>query len=143
MAIQDTNIATLYIGTNEVAGITSLTQDDPENQARYSDALSDETPALLSVGPPTTGRGLSLEVEVDDEDTTGQIALDAAKISKAKVTGVVFYPYKKLAGNPKYTGDIYVISSGPIGSTGNTNKTRKKSYKLLWAAEPTAGTESA
>jgi hypothetical protein len=141
MAVQTTNVAALYFGTtNYVKGITSLIEDDPENVPRYSDALSDSAPVLLTVGPPQSGRAMTLEVEIDSTDTNGQVALDTAKTSKAKITGAIYYPYGKVTGNPQKTGDIYVLTSGSTGSTGNTSKARKKQYKLLWAAEPTPGT---
>jgi hypothetical protein len=142
MGRKTTNLAELYLTTHKVAGVSSIVQRNPDNVIVTSDELSDSPPAILGLNPPTEGKTLELEVEIDDTDTNGQAALSAAKLSRALVTGVVYYPYGKSTGADKFSGSVYVKSSPELGSTGNSNKARKGKYVLTWSSEPTQAVES-
>jgi len=142
MAAITTNLAELYISTNKLKGVVSLVQKNADNVVILSEELTDGRSAVLGLDSPRDAVYIEGEIEIDDTDTTGQVALATAKASKAAVASVAFYPNGKSTGAKKFSGSVYVVAIPNLGSTGNTSKTRKGSLKLVWSATPTEGVES-
>lgn len=142
MAAITTNLAELYISTNKVKGVTSLVQKDADNVVILSDELTDGRSTVLGLDSPREAITIEGEIEIDDTDTTGQVALKTAKAAKSLVASVAYYPNGKSTGAKKFSGSAYVVSIPDLGSTGNTSKSRKGKLKMVWSAAPTEGAEA-
>lgn len=142
MARRTSNLADLYIGTNAVQHIASLTYDFPDRESIESEVLTDGPKQILGVGAPNGPHTMEVVCELDSADTNGQGALQAAYDAGTLVENAAMYPDGRTTGSIEYTGSFYVRSCPRQGSAGNENKARKGTFGILWAAAPAKGTYS-
>lgn len=142
MGRRTSNLADLYIGVSKVTQIASITYDFPDRESIESDVLTDGPKEVLGVGAPNGPHAMEVVCELDNEDTNGQGALQAAYDTGALVENAAFYPDGRVTGAIEFTGSFYVRSCPRQGSAGNENKARKGTFNILWAAAPTKGTYS-
>ncbi len=140
MARQTTNTAEVNIGSNQVANVVDATYITPDREPILSNALNEDVPSLIGVG----ARGeyaIEFEVEIDEADTNGQAALNAAYAAKSSVT-VNYYPEGQTAGNTEHTGTARVTQIPNLGGQGKDD-VKRGTYHLVFDGAPTDGTYSA
>lgn len=140
MSRTSTNGAEVFVGSNEVANVVDITFTVPERTEIASGALNEDVPEVVGIGSKGSYT-LDVEVEIDDADTNGQGALDAAYEAKSSITAG-YYPEGKTAGNVEYTGTAYVTKIPNRGGQGK-NAVKTGSYRIVYSGSVTKGTVSA
>jgi len=137
MGRQTTNTAEVYLAANEVANVVDATFITPDREPILSGALAEDVPNVIGMG----SRGeyaLEMEVEIDEADTNGQVALNTAYENKSSVT-LKYYPEGNTAGNTEHSGIAYVQQIPNLGGQGK-NDVKRGTYRLVFDGAPTEGT---
>lgn len=130
-------LAALKIGTAAVLKIKDIKFNRPQQQEYLADELAQDDAEVLDI----QARGvysLDVTVNIDDSDTTGQVALMSAYDGRTTIASVVYAPKGFVTGNPTFTGSVYVTSAPSPGGVGRAIATG--TYRLVFTAKPTAGT---
>ena len=138
MARKTTNLADLYLATNAIQHIITVSYTTPDRDAILSDSLHDDEPEVLGVGAAKEPRTIDVTCSLDSADTNGQAALWTAFDAKTPIASVKFYPDGKTTGSEEWSGSAYVTGVPKRGSDGK-NKVQQGTFKLVFAAKPTRG----
>lgn len=138
MAVRKSDLQEIYIGTNKVGGVKDITFNTPAAEAIKSETLNATYPSGIAVSADGDLYGLDIEVEIDDEDTNGQVALSTARDNRTTVEAN-YYPEGKSSGNKEFSGDAFVLSKPSIGGQGK-NVVQTGTYRLVYKVPPTEGT---
>ena len=141
MAYTKTNVAEVYIGTNELAGVKDAKFLPSERPEIIVDVLGADEPTVLGVVSKTGPHKVEVTVYVDKADTNGQVALDAAYSAGTSVT-LNYYPDGNTAGNEKHSGTAYVTKVPDSGGQGK-NQAKEGTYILVYTETPTKTTVGA
>jgi hypothetical protein len=136
MARYKSELGDVKLGTYAVAHIKDVTYVTPDQ----TEILADEAHADDAEVVDLATRGvyaLEINVNLDDTDTNGQVALESAYASRSTVTAT-YAAQGFVTGNVTKTGACYVTKVPNRGGQGK-NTIASGVYRLVFKAKPTAG----
>lgn len=138
MAVRSSNLQEIHVGANKVAGVVDITYSPPELIPVKSETLNATHPKAISAKVADGYHELRIKVEINDEDTNGQVALSTACDNNTTVEAN-YYPECNVTGSKKYSGDAFVLSKPSIGGQGK-GVVQEGEYLVVYKTPPTETT---